>query len=134
MRSHDAAGHRTDERWWADRKQWFFKPAGFGSRGTYRGDKITRRVFGDVMRGNYIAQSSRRPAKRRGTSRTRELQTRCAQLRVRRVQQLLAARLYQGQTTNSARRAAASRPCIYSTTPRLVQGPRTSPRGCTRPR
>ena len=32
---------------------------GFGSRGTYRGDKITRRAFGDVMRGDYIAQADR---------------------------------------------------------------------------
>jgi hypothetical protein len=30
------------------RKQWFFKPAaGFGSKATYRGDKLTRRVFAE---------------------------------------------------------------------------------------
>ena len=38
------------QHWWDERKQWFFKPsAGFGSRGTYRGDKITRRAFGEVV-------------------------------------------------------------------------------------
>ena len=38
----DAAG------WWSDRRAWFFKSAqGYGSRGSYRGDKMTRgRVCG----------------------------------------------------------------------------------------
>jgi hypothetical protein len=89
------------ERWWHDRKQWFFKPAsGFGGRGTYRGDKITRRVFDDVMRGNYIAQQVAPPSERR-----RRAATDCFKLDVRAYvydgqTQLLAARLYQGQTTN----------------------------------
>jgi len=93
----------SDESWWADRKQWFFKPSsGFGSRGTYRGDKITRRAFGDVMRGDYIAQTIAPPGERwRGITPDSE----CFKLDVRSyaydgVQQLLAARLYQGQTTN----------------------------------
>jgi hypothetical protein len=93
----------SEESWWADRKQWFFKPAsGFGSRGTYRGDKITRRAFGDVMRGDYIAQAIAPPGeRRRGNTPGSEF----FKLDVRSyaydgVQQLLAARLYQGQTTN----------------------------------
>ena len=93
----------SEESWWADRKQWFFKPSsGFGSRGTYRGDKITRRAFGDVMRGDYIAQAIAPPGERwRGI----EPDSECFKLDVRSyvydgVQQLLAARLYQGQTTN----------------------------------
>jgi hypothetical protein len=89
-----------DESWWADRKHWFFKPAsGFGSRGTYRGDKITRRAFGDVMRGDYIAQSIAPPGERkRGNSPAFKLDVRSYAYDG--VQQLLAARLYQGQTTN----------------------------------
>jgi hypothetical protein len=89
------------ERWWGERKQWFFKPAsGFGSRGTYRGDKITRRAFGDVMRGDYIAQQVAPPSERR-----RRAATDCFKLDVRSYvydgkTQMLAARLYQGQTTN----------------------------------
>ena len=93
----------NEDRWWAGRKQWFFKPAsGFGSRGTYRGDKITRRAFGDVMRGDYIAQAFVPPGeRRRGNSPDSE----SFKLDVRSyaydgIQQLLAARLYQGQTTN----------------------------------
>jgi hypothetical protein len=87
--------------WWDERKQWFFKPAsGFGGRGTYRGDKITRRAFDDVLRGDYIAQRIAPPSERLCSS-TREN----FKLDVRSYVydgdiQLLAARLYQGQTTN----------------------------------
>jgi hypothetical protein len=89
------------ERWWDDRKQWFFKPAsGFGGRGTYRGDKITRRAFGDVISGDYVAQQVAPPSERR-----RRAATDCFKLDVRSYVydgkiQLMAARLYQGQTTN----------------------------------
>jgi hypothetical protein len=83
------------QRWWDERKRWFFKPEdGFGSRGTYRGDKITRRAFSEVMRGTYIAQQVSPPSERRRF----KLDVRCYAYAGR--QQLLAARLYQGQTTN----------------------------------
>jgi hypothetical protein len=91
-----------EQRWWDERKQWFFKPAsGFGSRGTYRGDKITRRAFGEVMRGHYIAQQFAPPSERRRKSPEQDR----FKLDVRSyvydgAQLLLAARLYQGQTTN----------------------------------
>jgi hypothetical protein len=91
------------ETWWADRKRWFFKPEnGFGSRGSYRGDKLTRRVFEDVLRGNYVAQEFSPPGERRG--RAGELRA-TFKVDIRnyvyagRVQQRIA-RLYQGQTTN----------------------------------
>jgi hypothetical protein len=92
-----------EERWWADRKQWFFKPAqGFGSRGSYRGDKLTRRVFGEVMRSDYVAQMLIPPSER---SRGGEGDRAVFKLDVRNYvynskTQLIAARLYQGQTTN----------------------------------
>jgi hypothetical protein len=39
------------------RKRWFFKIAGgFGSRAAYRGDKLTKRVFEEILQGGYIAQ------------------------------------------------------------------------------
>ena len=86
--------------WWADRKQWFFKPStGFGSRGAYRGDKITRRAFGDVMRGNYIAQRLAPPGERwRGANAGFKVDVRNYVYDGH--TQLMAARLYQGQTTN----------------------------------
>jgi hypothetical protein len=38
------------EELWAARKQLFFKPsAGFGGRAAYRGDKLTRRVWGEIL-------------------------------------------------------------------------------------
>ena len=95
--------HGEEERWWADRKRWFFKPAqGFGSRGSYRGDKMTRRVFAEVMRSDYVAQVLIPPSERsRGTETDRAV----FKLDVRNYvydgkTQLIAARLYQGQTTN----------------------------------
>ncbi len=42
---------------WLDRAAWFFKPAaGYGSRGAYRGDKVTLRAFAAVRAGGYVAQ------------------------------------------------------------------------------
>lgn len=92
-----------DESWWANRKSWFFKPeSGFGSRGTYRGDKMTRRVFAEVTRGQYIAQelvpASERTRSTREGPESLKVDVRCYSYGGE--IQLMAARLYQGQTTN----------------------------------
>jgi hypothetical protein len=51
------------EQFWAKRKRWFFKPpAGFGSRAAYRGDKLTKRVFEEILHGGYIAQEIALPS------------------------------------------------------------------------
>jgi hypothetical protein len=90
------------ERWWADRKHWFFKPAtGFGSRGSYRGDKLTRKAFSDIVRGDYVAQRLALPSERWLSSEAGS----ALKFDVRNyvydgATQLMAARLYQGQTTN----------------------------------
>jgi hypothetical protein len=91
------------ERWWENRKSWFFKPGhGFGSRGSYRGDKLTRRVFADVMAGDYVAQQFTPPSERWRTTpggrQAYKVDVRCYAYRGQ--VQLMAARLYQGQTTN----------------------------------
>jgi hypothetical protein len=103
----------ADESWWADRKRWFFKPMeGFGSRGSYRGDKLTRRVFGELMRGRYVAQEFSPPGERRGRV---DGDTQAFKVDVRnyvydgRVQQRIA-RLYQGQTTNFRTRGGGFAP------------------------
>ena len=90
--------------WWQQRKQWFFKPAsGFGSKGAYRGDKLTRRVFEEILQGGYVAQKLAAPGERRvclegGEPVPLKFDVRCyvycGQV------QVVAARLYQGQTTN----------------------------------
>ena len=91
------------ERFWGERRQWFFKPpAGFGSRAAYRGDKLTRRVFEEVLHGGYIAQAIAPPSEHEiavaGEMRRMKADIRCYVYAGR--VQLVAARLYQGQTTN----------------------------------
>jgi hypothetical protein len=92
------------ELWWRERKQWFFKPAsGFGSKGAYRGDKVTQRVFAEIMQGGYVAQRMAQPGERMVCAEGAEpalvkSDVRCYVYNEH--VQLVAARLYQGQTTN----------------------------------
>lgn len=88
---------------WSARRQLFFKPvAGHGSKGVYRGDKITRRVFEHILNGGYIAQDLV-PAGERTLRIDDELATRKVDIRLYTYAGktlLVAARIYQGQTTN----------------------------------
>ena len=90
--------------WWQQRKQWFFKPAsGFGSRGTYRGANVTQRVFAEIMRGGYVAQRLALPGERAVCGEGAEPTALKSDVRCYVYDgqvQLVAARLYQGQTTN----------------------------------
>lgn len=88
---------------WASRKHWFFKPvAGYGGKATYRGDKLTRRVFAQILAGEFVAQALVPPGERLidvdGTRSDLKFDLRAytfdGQI------QLLAARIYSGQTTN----------------------------------
>ncbi len=93
---------RADELW-ARRRQLFFKPAtGYGSKAAYRGDKITRRVFDEVLAGSYVAQAlvppSSRTLQHAGEALDLKLDLRCYVYAA--TVQLIAARLWQGQTTN----------------------------------
>jgi hypothetical protein len=93
----------NDDAWWRDRKRWFFKPQdGFGSRGAYRGDKMTRQVFASVMSGGYMAQQVIAPSERwraMGDGRQAfKMDIRCYAYAGQ--VQFMVARLYQGQTTN----------------------------------
>ena len=88
---------------WARRKQLFFKPAaGYGSKAAYRGDKITKRVFDEVLAGNYIAQALVPPSSRtlRVDEAPVELKLDLRNYVYAGHVQLIAARLWQGQTTN----------------------------------
>ena len=88
---------------WRDRRNLFFKPArGHGSKAAYRGDKVTRKVWAEIISGEYVAQSYAAP----GTRGIQLDETR-AELKVdvrlytfAGTILLAAARLYQGQTTN----------------------------------
>ena len=88
---------------WSERKRWFFKPpAGFGGRAAYRGDKLTRRVFEEILHGGYIAQEIAPPSEHEVPV-ADALQRMKADVRCyvyNGAIQMVAARLYQGQTTN----------------------------------
>ena len=93
-----------EESLWAERKSLFFKPnSGYGSKGAYRGEKLTKRVYTEILQGDYVAQKLAPPGERAVCVPDAEpvllkYDVRCyvydGQI------QLLAARLYQGQTTN----------------------------------
>lgn len=88
------------ERLWRDRDGLFFKPAaGYGSRGSYRGDKVTRRVWEAVLQGDYVAQAFAPPGLRLlHGGQTLKADVRCYATAHATI--AFAARLYQGQTTN----------------------------------
>ena len=96
---------------WSRRRQLFFKPAsGYGSKAAYRGDKLTKRVWEEMAMGSYVAQALVVPSERcvaglpEATVETTaaaiplKADLRCYAYAGRVL--LVAARLYQGQTTN----------------------------------
>lgn len=88
---------------WAARKRLFFKPAaGYGSKAAYRGDKVTRRVFEEILQGDGVAQSLVPPSERllRVGDALADLKLDLRNFVYRGRVQLVSARLYQGQTTN----------------------------------
>lgn len=85
------------------RKQLFFKPlTGYGSKAAYRGDKLTRGKFDAILQGEYLAQAIVPPSERTidDGSAPHALKFDVRAYVVEREIVLLAARLYQGQTTN----------------------------------
>ncbi len=91
------------ERLWRERKSYFFKPiAGYGSKAAYRGDKLTKGTFAEILSRDYIAQRTVPPSERHieidGATVPLKMDVRnytyAGQV------QLLASRLYHGQTTN----------------------------------
>lgn len=85
---------------WAARDHYFFKPAsGYGSRGSYRGDKVTRRTWEAMASAAYVAQAFAPPSVRiPHADVTLKADVRCFASETGTL--LFAARLYQGQTTN----------------------------------
>lgn len=93
----------TADALWTDRRNWFFKPvAGYGAKAAYRGDKLTKRVWGEIVAGGFIAQALVPPSERvvevEGVPTRLKLDVRAYTYRG--TVQLLAARTYSGQTTN----------------------------------
>ncbi|MES3008776.1 MAG: hypothetical protein V4751_13505 [Pseudomonadota bacterium] len=91
------------EQLWARRKQLFFKPAaGYGGKAVYRGDKLTRGTWEEIIKGGYVAQEFAPPSERMieidGHKEARKADIRLYTYDGNIL--LTAARLYQGQTTN----------------------------------
>lgn len=89
---------------WRRRKELFFKPVdGFGGKAAYRGDKLTRATFDQVLAHRYIAQAVAPTSFRRiapADDRPSELRLDVRNYVARGETWLRAARLYRGQTTN----------------------------------
>lgn len=88
---------------WHRRKSLFFKPvAGHGGKAVYRGDKLTRSTWTDILGAAYIAQEFAPPGERLiklgSETVARKVDVRLYTYDGRLL--LAAARLYQGQTTN----------------------------------
>lgn len=88
---------------WSDRKRLFFKPfSGHGGKAVYRGDKLTRSVWAEILASDYVAQDLAPPGERQvmidGAILPRKMDIRLYTYAGHLL--LAAARLYQGQTTN----------------------------------
>jgi uncharacterized circularly permuted ATP-grasp superfamily protein len=102
---------------WRERKHLFFKPqAGYGSKAAYRGDKITKSAFEDVLASAYVAQEIVPPSSRKACvdGQTGELKVDVRAFAYAGQVQLVCARLYQGQTTNFRTKGGGFAP-VYAT-------------------
>jgi hypothetical protein len=93
----------NNEELWQARKGLFFKPvSGHGGKAVYRGDKLTRTVWSEIVRGDYVAQTFASPGQRMieldGIRTPRKVDVRLYTYKAQLL--LVAARIYQGQTTN----------------------------------
>ena len=118
---------------WAERRGWFFKPIqGFGARGAYRGDKLTRRVWQQIGAGGYVAQELVPPSERlvdvNGTPTRLKLDLRAYAWRGQ--VQLLAARTWSGQTTNFRTDGGGFAPVVMLPTLHLSSAATPSPAHC----
>jgi hypothetical protein len=91
------------EELWRGRKHLFFKPfGGHGGKAVYRGDKVTKRIWEEILSGGYVAQDFALPGERAIMVDGR-VEQRKADVRLFTYDGeilLTAARLYQGQVTN----------------------------------
>lgn len=118
-----------DDELWAARNQLFFKPtSGFGSKAAYRGDKVTRQVWQSILDGTYVAQELVKPSARTVVV---DGQRKVMKVDVRNYTydgnvRLVAARLYQGQTTNFRTPGGGFAPVLWQPTASV------DPLGCPR--
>ncbi|WP_202905634.1 hypothetical protein [Cypionkella psychrotolerans] len=91
---------RNADELWTARRQLFFKPV--SGQGGVSGDKLTKSVWADILQAEYVAQTIAAPGQRMirldGVPTLRKVDVRLYTYRAQ--TPLVAARLYQGQTTN----------------------------------
>jgi hypothetical protein len=81
----------------------FLKPSkGYGSKAVYRGDKLIRRVLGEILQSDYVTQTLVQPSERQ-----LEIENEIVDFKLdlrhyvyKGLTLLISARLFQGQTTN----------------------------------
>jgi hypothetical protein len=103
---------------WRERREWFFKPArGHASKAAYRGDKLTRRVWAQILEADYVAQAYAAPGLRdveyEGARSELKMDVRLYSYEGRIL--LTAARLYRGQTTNMRTPGGGFAPVLVAT-------------------
>ena len=117
------------QRLWDARRSLFFKPvAGFGSRAAYRGDKLTKRAWQDILGGDYVAQAIVPPGERTVDEQSTTLKFDLRAYTYNGEVQWVAARLYQGQTTNFRTPGGGFAP-VYSSAD--ASGCNSSPSHCS---
>ncbi len=94
---------RNADELWTARRHLFFKPvSGHGGKAVYRGDKLTKSVWADILAADYVAQTIAAPGQRMirldGVPTLRKVDVRLYTYAAQPL--LVAARIYQGQTTN----------------------------------
>jgi hypothetical protein len=105
------------DRLWDARRTLFFKPRrGFGSRAVYRGDKLTQRVWKEILAGDYLAQTLVAPGLRNvGQQADTALKFDVRAYSYAGQVQLLSARMYNGQTTNFRTEGGGFAPVVVVT-------------------
>ena len=109
---------RNADELWRERRDWFFKPArGHASKAAYRGDKLTRRVWGQILQADYVAQAyaaaGLRDVEHKGARSELKMDVRLYSYEGQIL--LTAARLYQGQTTNMRTPGGGFAPVLVAT-------------------
>lgn len=105
----------SPEQLWQQRNRYFFKPiAGYGSKGSYRGDKLTHKIFNTILHEDYVIQEIIPPSERHiHLELPLVLKMDIRNYVYNNQILLLAARLYQGQTTNFRTRGGGFAPIFY---------------------
>jgi hypothetical protein len=118
-------GAENAERLWSERRGLFFKPvAGHGAKAVYRGDKLTRGVWQQIIAGDYVAQELAPPGERVvDIDAAREpLKADIRLYTYDGAVLLAAARLYRGQTTNFRTPGGGFAPVFFLRPTRLASG------------